>query len=53
MINNSFEPLTPAVVMQVVEQTWNLRLDGSLFPYPSYVNRVFGLRAETGQEYVG
>lgn len=52
MVKNSFEALTPAVVMQVVEQTWNLRLDGSLFPYPSYVNRVFGLRAETGQEYV-
>jgi Ser/Thr protein kinase RdoA (MazF antagonist) len=38
--------------MQAIERAWELQLDGSLFPYPSYVNRVFGLREETGTEYV-
>jgi Ser/Thr protein kinase RdoA (MazF antagonist) len=47
-----FTGLTPQLVVQAVEQAYRLRLDGSITPYPSYVNRVYGVRATDGHEYV-
>lgn len=35
-----------------VEGTFDLRLDGMVVPYPSYINRVYGIRGEEGEEYV-
>lgn len=48
----SFDPLTPDAVLSAVEQAFDLSLDGTLNPYPSYINRVYGLRAEDGRALV-
>ena len=48
----SFDPLTPDAVIAAVEQTHGCRLDGTVTPYPSYVNRVFGLRTDEGAHLV-
>jgi Ser/Thr protein kinase RdoA (MazF antagonist) len=47
-----FDPLSPQAVVQAVESFSGLRMDGSLVPYNSYINRVFGLRDEDGQGWV-
>ena len=39
-------------MLQAVEQAFGLRTDGTFSAYPSYVNRVYGLRDEEGEEYV-
>lgn len=52
MKTGPFDHLTPFVVQQAVEGQTGLRLLDSLFPYNSYVNRVYGLRSEDGAEYV-
>ncbi len=38
--------------MTAVESAFGLHLDGMLTVYPSYVNRVYGLRSEEGHGYV-
>jgi Ser/Thr protein kinase RdoA (MazF antagonist) len=48
----SFDMLTPDAAIEAVEATWGLRLDGTLSAYPSYVNRVYGIRTDEGEEYV-
>ncbi len=48
----SFDLLTPQLASGAVEQAYGLRLDGTVTPYPSYVNRVYGVRDEDGQEYI-
>ncbi|HAP44470.1 MAG: hypothetical protein A2087_09715 [Spirochaetes bacterium GWD1_61_31] len=48
----AFGNLTPQLAMSVVEEGWHLRCDGSFFAYPSYINRVYGLRSEDGDQYV-
>jgi Ser/Thr protein kinase RdoA (MazF antagonist) len=48
----SFDTLTPEAVVAGVERARGLVLDGTLNPYPSYVNRVYGLRTEEGVELV-
>ena len=47
-----FDLLTPDLAVESVREAFNLDLDGLWAPYPSYVNRVYGLRAEDGREYV-
>jgi Ser/Thr protein kinase RdoA (MazF antagonist) len=47
-----FDPLSPQAVVQAVESFAGLRLDGSLVPYNSYINRVYGLRDEDGRGWV-
>ena len=47
-----FDSLSPQVVIESVEAFSGLRMDGSLVPYNSYINRVFGLRDETGRGWV-
>ncbi len=48
----SFDALTPEVVLSSVEDSHRVRLDGTIQPYSSYVNRVYGVRTDTGTEYV-
>ena len=52
MITGSFEALSPGDVVNAVERAFAVVLDGTLDSYPSYVNRVYGLRADTGERYV-
>ncbi len=47
-----FDALGAESVLQVVETGWNLDLDGSITPYHSYVNRVYGLRDADGAHWV-
>lgn len=47
-----FDVLTPDVILSSIEDAYGLRLDGTLQPYPSYVNRVYGVRTDDGAEYV-
>ncbi|MFQ3547593.1 MAG: serine/threonine protein kinase [Termitinemataceae bacterium] len=50
--HNPFAALTPDLILETVEEAFGLNLDGTLFAYPSYINRVYGLREETGRELV-
>ena len=52
MQTGSFDLLTPKAVISSVEQTHLYQLDGMVTPYPSYVNRVFGLTSDTGEPLV-
>jgi Ser/Thr protein kinase RdoA (MazF antagonist) len=51
-MTGSFDFLSPETVVSAVEQAFALTLDGTLQPYPSYINRVYGLRDEQGGSYV-
>ena len=44
----SFDHLSPSLALSAVEEAYGLRTDGSFCAYPSYVNRVYGFRAEGG-----
>ncbi len=48
----SFEFLSPQDVVRAVEQAYGCLLDGTLDPYSSYVNRVYGVRREDGGRLV-
>jgi Ser/Thr protein kinase RdoA (MazF antagonist) len=48
----AFDALSPDAVLEAVEGAFDVRLDGSLTPYSSYVNRVYGLAAEDGREFI-
>jgi Ser/Thr protein kinase RdoA (MazF antagonist) len=52
MAPGSFELLSPDAVIRSVEAAFGLTLDGTLVPYPSYINRVYGLRTDDGRELV-
>ncbi len=52
MVTGSFELLSPASALRAVEEAHGLELDGTLESYPSYVNRVYGLRAQAGPRFV-
>jgi Ser/Thr protein kinase RdoA (MazF antagonist) len=47
-----FMNLTPDLVMDAVESHTGLFLDGTLVPYNSYVNRVFGVTDEDENKYI-
>jgi len=47
-----FDELTPDLVTEAVEEAFGLTLDGMWVPYPSYVNRVYGLRSDDGREFI-
>ena len=47
-----FDALSPDLVAECVEEAYGLDLGGLIFPYPSYVNRVYGLKDQDGAEYV-
>jgi Ser/Thr protein kinase RdoA (MazF antagonist) len=48
----SFDALSPGQVIAAVERVFEVALDGTLFPYPSYINRLYGVRTEEGGEHV-
>ncbi|POR03941.1 serine kinase [Alkalispirochaeta sphaeroplastigenens] len=48
----SFDELTPHVVTMAVEAFFPFSLDGTVEPYASYVNRVYGLRSDEGEPLV-
>lgn len=48
----SFESLSPDAALGAVERAYGLSLDGTIDSYPSYVNRVYGLRSDDGGRYV-
>jgi Ser/Thr protein kinase RdoA (MazF antagonist) len=52
MLTGSFESLSPEVALRAVEESHGFPLDGTLDPYSSYVNRVYGLRREDGERLV-
>ena len=52
MVTGSFEELSPDAVVAAVEAVYALPLDGTLEAYPSYVNRVYGVRGEDGARFV-
>ena len=47
-----FDALSPALSIEAVEENFGLRLDGTVSTYPSYVNRVYGLRTEDGESLI-
>jgi len=48
----SFELLSPGDAVRAVERAFGVVLDGTLDSYPSYVNRVYGMRREDGEAIV-
>lgn len=48
----AFDALSPELTLRAVEGAYRLRLDGTLQPYPSYVNRVYGVRSDDGEEFI-
>ena len=47
-----FDVLTPELAMESVREAFGLGLEGIWVPYPSYVNRVYGLRSPDGRDFV-
>ncbi len=47
-----FDVLAPQAILEAVEGAFDLSLDGTLQQYPSYINRVYGVRTDEGAEYV-
>jgi Ser/Thr protein kinase RdoA (MazF antagonist) len=48
----SFDLLTPDAALRAIEGAFAVDLDGTISAYPSYVNRVYGVRTEEGTDYV-
>lgn len=48
----SFENLTPDILFAAVEKHCGVFLDGSVTPYNSYINRVFGVTDDEGNAYI-
>ena len=47
-----FDLLTPELILQAVEEAYDLRLSGTLTPYNSYINRVYELHDEDETAYM-
>ncbi len=52
VVQAPFNLLSPDLVAECVEEAYGIRLQSLVFPYPSYVNRVYGLRDQDGVDYV-
>ncbi|HUW69498.1 MAG TPA: serine/threonine protein kinase [bacterium] len=48
----AFDDLTPELALSAVGEAFSIDPDGSFFAYPSYANRVYGLKTDDGTEYV-
>jgi len=48
----AFDELSPELALSAVGEAFGIEPDGSFFAYPSYANRVYGLRSDDGTEYV-
>ncbi len=49
---DSFDSLSPDAALSAVEESHGFRLDATLNPYSSYVNRVYGVKKEDGESLV-
>ncbi|WP_020611412.1 serine/threonine protein kinase [Sediminispirochaeta bajacaliforniensis] len=47
-----FDYIEPDGIISAVEMSYGINLDGTWSAFPSYVNRVYGLRDEDGNRYV-
>jgi len=47
-----FDDLSPSLALDAAEEASGLDLDGTVFTYPSYVNRVYGFRTDEGESIV-
>ncbi|MFP4509391.1 MAG: serine/threonine protein kinase [Spirochaetaceae bacterium] len=47
-----FDLLSPQLALEAVETVYGLTLDGAVTPYPSYVNRVYGVMSDDGRPYI-
>lgn len=47
-----FNCLTPDLIADSIEEAFGITLENLIYPYPSYINRVYGLRDRDGKEYV-
>ncbi len=52
MTVGSFDALSPDAAVRAIERAHGIVLDGTLDAYPSYVNRVYGVRREDGEALV-
>ena len=52
MAGDSFDGLTPDIIIDAAETALNCRFEGVTIPYPSYINRVYELRRTTGEPVV-
>ena len=50
--SSEFDLLSPQVILKGVEYTFNIDLSDHIMPYPSYVNRVYGLESQDGEEFI-
>jgi Ser/Thr protein kinase RdoA (MazF antagonist) len=48
----SFEALSPDLVIEALETAHDREFEGSLVPYSSYVNRVYGVRDVDGEDFI-
>ena len=48
----AFEHLAPEVILNAVEESFDLSLTGILTPYSSYINRVYGVETDDGERFV-
>lgn len=48
----SFDALSPDLVIAAIESAHEREFEGSLVPYSSYINRVYGVRDTEGTEFV-
>jgi Ser/Thr protein kinase RdoA (MazF antagonist) len=47
-----FDLLSPDIIFDAVQSAYDIKPDGRLSPCSSYVNRVYGLSSEAGDDYV-
>jgi len=47
-----FNCLAPDLITDAIEEAFGLTLESLIYSYPSYINRVYGLRDVQGREYV-
>jgi Ser/Thr protein kinase RdoA (MazF antagonist) len=52
VVTGLFDLLSPDAAVRAVERAFGVSLDGTMESYPSYVNRVYGLRTEDGERLV-
>lgn len=52
MLTGTFDELTPEVCLDTIEEGYGVPLNGLLSPYPSYVNRVYGVGQDEGPELI-
>jgi len=47
-----FQDLTPDIIMSAIEDHYPIRCNGSITPYNSYINRVYGVQDDEGIPHI-